>query len=497
LPGECGQYPEPPSWVTAPQSPSVLGAPWYDGSAVVHGWPLHYLWRTPQGWIGEPAKASPYLTPPIANPEREYRYVSWKLTDSVRDFRLLPLLVDVALMSAGLALLAGLVEWRRRRRSRAVQFTLRELLAFATLVAVFLGWWNGERAIYAGVKARSSNPDGSQWEYMYPGLPLWMRTLAGDEKLEWLGVGRPVDSFTLPWGSFGRQRDIEFQHVVEQFPRQAVLQTSERISNADAAALAAIEKLERLECEGMGTADLTRLLTKLEHHPNLRRLAVSPGPDGSVDNGHLASIATLPRLQSLALCSGAKLTERGLDRLRDCKSLAELEIDDLRLTSGALDILADIERLRRLNLSGAMFVHADLSTLSRLGGLEELCLWCTNLDDAHALQLRSLPSLRRLNIAYNRIGTVGAERLTPAGVKRLLDPSDGVFAHNLEQIALDADLIDDELIDLFKNLPRLHLIAVVWVTAPDCTDYRPLILKLRKALPDRNIINLPIQPIAI
>ena len=129
VPGGVGRYPERPSWVTVPSSAD--GSPSDFQSAIVHGWPLPFLWRTPQGWTGDPEKATPYLP--------------WKLTESVRDFRLFPLLADVGLAGVGLVLFAMLVELAARRRSRAIQFTLRELLVFAALVAIALGSWNHQR----------------------------------------------------------------------------------------------------------------------------------------------------------------------------------------------------------------------------------------------------------------------------------------------------------------------------------------------------------------
>ena len=97
LPGESGQYPVRPTWYEAYETANVavLLHPkrsfWdslHDNNAVIHGWPLPFLWRTPPQWTGDPANAT--------------RGLPWKLTDSVREFRFLPLVVDLAVAGFGL-----------------------------------------------------------------------------------------------------------------------------------------------------------------------------------------------------------------------------------------------------------------------------------------------------------------------------------------------------------------------------------------------------------
>ena len=191
------------------------------------------------------------------------------------------------------------------------------------------------------------------------------------------------------------------------------------------------------------------------------------------------------KLSRLTIDDASGLTERGLGELRNCRNLNELELFRIRLTKEALNCLGDLKQLRRLSLWSGQFEDADLKPLIRLDGLEELNLSGTILDDDFARQLRTMPGLRRLGIDDTQI--------TKSGLKDLLDPSINFSRHNLGQISLDPDFIDDELVEVFKKLPRLRLISFPWTAAMPLGDtrkspnYPQMILKLQKALPDRDI----------
>jgi len=463
LPGGDGQYPERSSWLRE----SAI----YGGRAIVHGWPIPFLWRDFDSW----------------QRQRPPSLVAWNFGDSVREFRLLPLVEDSIVGLAAVGLFASVVEWRRRRRRRAIQFTLRELLIFVTAAAICLGWWGHERAVDAETATRFSKVDPLIWLGPVPRLPLWLRACFGDKKLEWLGVSGPPDGIKVRWHR-SQQQDIEY--IVGQYPHETVVDASGAISDDDAAALAGVERLERLWC-GWPTPspDMARLVGRLQQHPGLREVELNVGSESPFGDTQVVQLATIPRLRSLSIEGDCgRVTERGIAALANCGNLEVLELDGLRLTKEVVESLGEIKQLRRLNLYNGQFINADVSALRRLDSLEELELSGTNLDDSDARQLRSFPALCCLSVVNTQ--------MTQAGVDQLFDPSPGFSARRLEQTAVDADFIDDELTAAFKKLPRLHIIQVDWPDAgsaahpDDATDYyHRLIERLQQALPDRDIVD--------
>ena len=318
-----------------------------------------------------------------------------------------------------------------------------------------------------------------------PRLPLWLRGCVGDKALACLGIDEPTGVIQIHWRR-SQQQDIEY--IVGQYPHETVVGISGTISDDDAAAFAGIGRMERLWCIWpTPSTDLARLIGHLQNHPGLREVELYVESGDRFDDAELAQLATLPQLRSLAiLCDCSRVTEHGIAVLTNCGNLDVLALDGLRLTTKAVESLGDIKQLRRLSLTGGQFINADISALGRLDSLEELDLCGTNLDDSDARRLRDFPALRRLDVA----GT----QMTQAGVKELLDPSAGPSAHRLEHICIDADFIDDELIAIFKKLPRLHLIRVNWPDAGSASRsdwfpdyYHQLIKRLEQALPDREI----------
>ena len=171
LPGGDGYYPERTSWVDA--------GVFQGETAIVHGWPMSFLWRDSIDWSGRVWRPDPLIV--------------WNFCDSVREFRLLPLIEDSFVALAAVGLLRAAVEWRRRRRRRALQFTLRELLIFVTGAAICLGWWGHGRAVDAETTKRLSKVDPIGRLELVLRLPLWLRACIGDKNLGGLAsVGLPT-----------------------------------------------------------------------------------------------------------------------------------------------------------------------------------------------------------------------------------------------------------------------------------------------------------------
>ena len=88
LPGGAGSDPAQVPWT----SPIV------NELVIVHGWPLPFLWRDFDDWLGTVPKPAPLL--------------AWSFGNSVRGFRLLPLVLDSIVALAVVALFVAAVEWR-------------------------------------------------------------------------------------------------------------------------------------------------------------------------------------------------------------------------------------------------------------------------------------------------------------------------------------------------------------------------------------------------
>jgi hypothetical protein len=467
VPGGIGRYPDEPSWV--PASDWTSDTKEHD-SAIVHGWPLPFLWRTPASWMGDPATISTSLP--------------WKLTDSVRGFRVWPLFADLAIAGLLLTLFTVLVEWRRRRR-RVFQFSLREILVVAPLMAVCLGWWWHERAADQKTKEHVAKLGLGYAFVLAPRLPLWLRTLAGDEKLSWTGFNGPANFPTIWWGWQGSAGSKEIQYLVEQFPAEVGIEIGE---GDDVSAVASIKRLERVDV-GWG-ANLARILTALKGNTHVRemRIAINDRPMGPEQ---VSLIATMPRLDSLSVLEPVRpKSQAWVAELPRCRSLKYLRLGYIVLGKDALNALGCMKQLRCLRLDSSEFSSdADLHALCGLEALDELRLSATNLNDSGALRLLDLPNLRRLRIDRTK--------LTSAVIVRLLDPSASRFAPGLEQICFDADAINDDVIAALKKLPRLHSIVLTWAPlvgpAAGYPKYTRIVSDRQRALPDRNVSANPID----
>jgi hypothetical protein len=468
VPGGTGWYPDRDSWMRE--------------EAVVHGWPMPFLWRTPEGWMNVPWKAKPSLP--------------WTLADSARQFLILPLALDIIVAAAGVATFGALVEWRRRRRRRFVQFSLRELLLFVTIVAVILGWGINQRKKDQERRDRFGSIRSMTASFA-PRAPLWLQTLVGDESLT--SVGFNELSGILMWNSSSGD---DIKYLVDRFPGEVGIMIDTAMSSDD---VVSISKLDRLESfiraapiNGRPT-DLTRLLACLDKLHNLRELEIYE----TIDDAAMSRIAKLSRLESLVLSEAGRLTARGLAELQNLKELKRLSLSGAKLTSDALSRLSDLKRLRQLRLDHSTITEGGLAQLARIDDLEEINLYDTKLAGDGIRPLRALRRLRMLRLLQMKVTKADLEAMfepiddNRAPVERLkfLDVSRngigrGAIKHlealkHLEVLYLDSAQIDGEAITALQQLPELRRIRV---NSGNPTTRRKNQLDLERALPDCEII---------
>ena len=285
----------------SPSSSPFTTTTGHDNDEIVHGWSFPFLWRAPQNpplWADDPASAGGAFP--------------WKFTDSVRSFRVSALVADVALVGAGLVVLLAVAEWRRRRRRRAMQFSLRGLLLFAALAAVALGWWGHERTISRDAQEHLRAMEGATDLVLAPRLPLWMRTIAGDELLSRFEMNGPAHDFGLEWiDDRGTSQWEHIRYLVEQYPDQATVVMNGFVSRNHFETLASIDRLE---------------------HVSLR-------PDGTVPDDLLARLARLPQLRSLSIDFSAQSEPELFAGVNGFRSLEEFECTDATLPAHAAGIV--------------------------------------------------------------------------------------------------------------------------------------------------------------
>ncbi len=342
VPGELGKF---SGYELAPDEARVI----------VHGWPAAYLWRkqcsTPSEDFGifEPTPSLP-----------------WTLTDSACRFRLMPLALDIAVALAMVGAAVGFYEARRRKRKRAVQFSLRQLLLFATLFAVALGWWNRNRIADRDTDdaiLELGGPSGA-WP---PRLPLWLRGIVGDEHLYWLAVNQPEKSRwspseaginAIPW-----QPDHfdSIKRIVERFPEQVSICVDSDTVKRDLSKLRELPKLQSVFIDRVSARECRRVIAALESHPGVREVRVRGG-DETASEEYLAGISKLPQLETVTT---SWASTKSLAELQGCRRLRLLEIeygDDLIEPLGRLTTVKKL----KLGLDLTNYNRADISGLLAL-----------------------------------------------------------------------------------------------------------------------------------
>ena len=182
LPGGVGEYPERSTWMLP-----------LERGAIVHGWPLPYLWRTPQGWSGDPAKA--------------------KSVSSVEAHRFSPRVSLVASRSwiwpwRGWAGAVRRASWNGDAESggERLQFTLRELSGVRHAHGGcfhLVGSPTRDRPRNDGPLRKASWLTGS---HLVPRVPLWLRMLSGIDRLSQLGINGPDGPIQLQWDLVAAER---------------------------------------------------------------------------------------------------------------------------------------------------------------------------------------------------------------------------------------------------------------------------------------------------
>lgn len=264
-----------------------------------HGWPFRFLQRA-------------QYAEPLNPPSEPLSLWSWR--DHVVAFDATALAIDISIGVAALVMLIAIVEFRRRRRGRFWQITLREAFAISMVFAIASAWAGRslqltrrqQLAADKITKAFSSRGDDGSLMIDWEKRGCWFFELftKRGEAPAWFGnvVGIRTYSSVDGVGEFGDELD--------QFPQLRFLHLSGYGSSADE-------------------------YQRLQGFQQLQYLSLE---DGELTDDAMKCIGSLKRLEVLNLSSN-DITDEGLKHLHGLKQLELLEIANNPITDQGVEAL--------------------------------------------------------------------------------------------------------------------------------------------------------------
>lgn len=273
-----------------------------------------------------------------------------------------------------------------RPERRRLQFSLRTLLIFVTLVCITMSWLGvklarvmRQREAVAAIEARGGYVT---YDYEVDALPA-----------EW----------TAPTWLRGLFDDVYVSHVIlsgncdnDDISRLAKLTSLETLdfdhSQLTDAGLAHLSGLADLQVLSLADTQVTDAgLAHLERLANLWLLSLNDTP---VTDAGLKHLDGLTNLTTLYLW-GTGVTDAGLEHLKGMTNLQLLSLDDTQVTDAGLAHLRGLSNLERLTLGSTQVTDGGLEHLKGLTKLRELILWNTQVTDAGVKELKeTLPQVR-------------------------------------------------------------------------------------------------------
>jgi hypothetical protein len=361
--------------------------------SVVHGWPWTYLWRTPSPILDPFADSGPIVPSSFA----------WDVRDSVKQFRLLPLVADIAACAVGIA--AVVAFWvRTRRRTQRFQFSLKTLLIVVTLAAIALGWWGVQRAADQELRNRLRPSNDDPFEMVrepVPRFPLWARIAIRDERLRPLGLNGIGSEFGLHWS---QRNHAEVKYFVERFPSLVVV---------------------TLESPRNDALDEFFEITGVEH------LILSRVPDGFYDRlGELTHLkwvfasrigphaldclAHVRSLKQATITDPAEISGADWSRFAASSDVESLLLNKVRLSALSLSRLAAMKRLRELVIMECRITDKGLAAFEGNSRIEEFGLYGTLITDEGLHYLRSMTELKSVDLRKTAVTDDGVSALLAA-----------------------------------------------------------------------------------
>jgi len=160
----------------------------------------------------------------------------------------------------------------------------------------------------------------------------------------------------------------------------------------------------------------TKSLATLAQATNLSLLSIA---ECDIDPAELKQLAVLRRLHVLAL-DGLKAGDEDLAWIKDLPELSSLYLENTKITDRFLEWMADRERpLRAYGLSGTQITTGGIRRICRAGGIEELHLVDTRIDDEAFAAILATRTIDRLDIRRTAVSAKSLLAITAESVGRL------------------------------------------------------------------------------
>lgn len=271
-------------------------------------------------------------------------------------------------------LLSGVWQWRRSRRARLWQFSIRELLGVTALVAMSCGYV-AHRAEQVREEQNSLRTLGYRGHIYGSSHAAWCP--------RWLNAFFPRDS-------------------LEKLDRVARL----RIASGDIAKIQAFGELKELQVEGALTAPQ---LLSLCQTLSLESLTIHDYYDDTLHNPNVPYQTPLifPRQRTprMLFLDTPQVADETAASLAGNARVSHLTLDAWRITATGAKHLATLSRLKVLDLRSAHQLGDDaIESLAHLPRVESLSIFDSPLTDQGLMTLASMTPLRSLHIANDKVG---------------------------------------------------------------------------------------------
>ncbi|HEY2840924.1 MAG TPA: hypothetical protein VGJ26_17335 [Pirellulales bacterium] len=502
-----------------------------DSGFWVHGWPWQYLERrakqTTFGELRDPAWLNPR---------------AWWGSDAVREWNIGALCGNVAVAFGITLIVAAGLEWRRRRHSAILQFSIVELGCATAAVAVALAWWSSPVKEWRDEadSIAATRASGHDFRGNYLG-PHWVRRLIGAELTKrWERVqyaslrgydfrdaSNHITAFKhLACVGINECRGVEvLADWISSLPEfeELYVETSDT-SNEDLDVLLRTGKVSILEvrCQQVTDAGFANVAIS----KNLGHFIVR---DASVSDQTLIQLGKLPNLKGLGLeyfrdspvnvaisdpgvsylsgasqlfrvdFSGAPITDEAVRSLAPCKELVQLYIERTRISGSGFDAWDGESKLEVLDLRESPVTDEGLTAIARLTKLQDLRLSRTLVGEGSLAALTPLRALEFLDLSETGVTDAGLASLTgltnlrnlklrntkvtDAGLPQLAK------MHSLLSLYLAETQITDAAVESLKSLTSLQ-----YLDLKKCKLSKAAVDKLRAYLPKCDISYNPQVP---
>ena len=103
--------------------------------------------------------------------------------------------------------------------------------------------------------------------------------------------------------------------------------------------------------------------------------------DGKIGDDQVASVKPLGNVINSLNLRGTEVTDKGLEQLKELKSLVRLHLERTKITDAGLAHLAALENLEYLNLYGTEITDAGVQSLAGSKKLKRLYVWQTKMTE--------------------------------------------------------------------------------------------------------------------